>query len=64
MKHWSVNEKAAEIIEQEILPRADRLNIGVSVLKNGATVLDMGIHCKGGFRAGKYFVFQPSASGE
>ena len=55
MKHWSVNEKAAEIIEREVLPDAQRLNIGVSTLQNGAVVLDMGIHCKGGFRAGKYF---------
>lgn len=55
MEHWSVNEAAANIIEREILPEADRLNIGVIRLADGATVLDMGIHCKGGFRAGKYF---------
>lgn len=55
MKHWSVNEAAADILEREVIPKADRLNIGVIHLKNGATVLDMGIHCKGGFRAGKYF---------
>lgn len=55
MKHWSVNEAAADILEREVIPKADRLNIGVTHLKNGATVLDMGIHCKGGFRAGKYF---------
>lgn len=54
MKHWSVNEAAADILEREVIPKADRLNIGVIHLKNGATVLDMGIHCKGGFRAGKY----------
>ena len=53
MEHWSVNEAAADLIEREILPAADRLNIGVISLSNGATVLDMGINCKGGFRAGK-----------
>ncbi|WP_297870140.1 methenyltetrahydromethanopterin cyclohydrolase [uncultured Oscillibacter sp.] len=55
MEHWSVNEAAACIIEEEILPKANRLNIEVVRLKNGAVVLDMGIRCKGGFRAGKYF---------
>ena len=55
MSFYSVNEAAAEIIEKEVIPFADRLNIIVSVLENGATVLDMGIHAKGGFRAGKYF---------
>lgn len=46
---------AADIIERELLPEADCLNINVVRLKNGATVLDMGVRCKGGFRAGKYF---------
>jgi len=55
MTHYSVNEAAATIIESEILPRANQLNIEVHALKNGATVLDMGIRSKGGFRAGKYF---------
>lgn len=55
MEHWSVNEAAARIIEQEVLPKADRLNIVVRTLNNGAIVLDMGIQAKGGFRAGKYF---------
>lgn len=55
MEHWSVNEAAAAMIEREVLPKADRLNIGVVTLKNGAVVLDMGICAKGGFRAGKYF---------
>lgn len=53
--HWSVNEAAADIIEREVLPEAERLNIGVLHLRNGTTVLDMGVRCKGGFRAGKYF---------
>lgn len=55
MSHYSVNEAAAQILEQEVLPNARRLNIRVLTLKNGAVVLDMGIESKGGFRAGKYF---------
>ena len=55
MAHYSVNEAAAGIVETEVIPFAGRLNIIVSTLKNGATVLDMGINAKGGFRAGKYF---------
>ena len=33
MKHWSVNEVAADILEREVIPKADRLNIGVIHLK-------------------------------
>lgn len=55
MEHWSVNAAAVQMVEQEVLPNAQRLNIQVHTLANGATVLDMGIHAKGGFRAGKYF---------
>lgn len=55
MTHYSVNQAAARIIEEEILPRANQLNIEVHTLMNGAIVLDMGIYAKGGFRAGKYF---------
>jgi|GEM_PF-522650 len=55
MEHWSVNEKAAALLETEVIPKADRLNIEVYRLKNSAVVLDMGVRAKGGFRAGKYF---------
>ena len=54
MKHWSVNEAAADMLEREVIPKADRLNIGVIHLKNGATVLDMGIHCPGIHRTGVF----------
>ncbi len=53
--HYSVNNAAADIIEKIVLPQADALDIGVVKLKNGATVLDFGVHSKAGFRAGKYF---------
>lgn len=55
MEHLSVNEAAAEIIECEVIPKAERLNIDVLMLNNGAVVLDMGVRAKGGFRAGKFF---------
>ena len=55
MAHYSVNTVAAGIIEEEILPRANQLNIQIHTLANGAIVLDMGIYAKGGFRAGRYF---------
>jgi len=55
MDHWSVNEAAARIIEEEVLPKAERLNIEVRTLRCGTVVLDMGVRARGGFRAGKYF---------
>jgi methenyltetrahydromethanopterin cyclohydrolase len=55
MEHWSVNLSSAERIEREVIPNAKKLNIDVIRLSDGATVLDMGIRAKGGFRAGRYF---------
>ncbi len=55
LNHYSVNNAAADMIENIVLPQADRLQIGATRLKNGATVLDFGVHCKAGFLAGKYF---------
>lgn len=55
MEHWSVNTAAAERIEREVLPNAEKLNIDIVRLSDGATVLDMGVRAKGGFRAGRYF---------
>lgn len=51
----SINDRSAEIIEKKVIPNADKLNICVHRLANGATVLDMGIYAKGGWLAGKYF---------
>ncbi len=54
-RHYSVNDSAARLIEREVIPQAARLQIGVTRLSNGATVLDFGVRCKGGFLAGRYF---------
>jgi len=51
----SLNDRSAEIIEKEVIPNAEKLNIGVYHLDNGTTVLDMGVFHKGGWLAGKYF---------
>ena len=40
---YSLNERACRIIEENILPHLDALGVQVHVLKNGATVLDMGV---------------------
>jgi methenyltetrahydromethanopterin cyclohydrolase len=53
---FSINENAVRIVKEQILPRAEQLQCGVHVLKNGATVVDMGIHERGGYLAGKLFV--------
>lgn len=52
---YSLNERACRIIEENILPHLDALGVQVHVLKNGATVLDMGVFAKGGWMAAKYF---------
>lgn len=55
MQHYSVNEAAAAIIEGQVLSDTERLQIKAKRLANGATVLDFGVHSKGGYLAGKYF---------
>lgn len=53
---FSVNQYAVQIVKEQILPHAERLNCKVHHLKNGATVVDMGIEMPGGYMAGKLFV--------
>ena len=52
---FSVNDRAARIIEDKILPDPESLGVTVINLKNGATVIDMGVEARGGFRAAKLF---------
>lgn len=52
---YSMNERALRIVEEKLLPHMDDLGISAYTLPCGATVLDMGIEAKGGFRAAKYF---------
>lgn len=53
---FSVNQYAARIVKEEIIPYAERMNCKVHQLKNGATVVDMGVEAPGGYVAGKLFV--------
>jgi len=39
---------------QEMLDCAEELDIGVSELKNGATIVDAGVNAAGGYGAGMY----------
>lgn len=53
---FSVNQEAVRIVKEKIIPNAEKLQCKVHQLKNGATVVDMGIHVPGGYMAGKLFV--------
>lgn len=55
MAHFSVNDQAVQILEQQVLPNAGRYQIAVHTMKNGGTLVDMGVHAKGGWLAGKAF---------
>jgi methenyltetrahydromethanopterin cyclohydrolase len=50
----SINQRAAAIIQQ-MMNESEALGISVTQLKNGATVLDAGVHVPGSLRAGKLF---------
>ncbi|MEL7610479.1 MAG: methenyltetrahydromethanopterin cyclohydrolase [Bacillota bacterium] len=52
---FSMNNMAAKIVEEQILPDLDSLQCDAVRLENGATVVDMGIRTKGGWRAAKLF---------
>ena len=52
---YSLNNMAAKIVEEEIIPNAEALNVDVIKLKNGTTVIDMGVKAKGGWKAAKLF---------
>ena len=53
---FSINQQAVKIVKEKILPFAGQLNCQVHHLKNGATVVDMGVEAVGGWQAGKLFV--------
>src|SRR5712692_2233608 len=52
---YSVNQAAAAMLKDAIA-RADALNILVTRAACGATLVDMGLHCVGGWEAGRIFV--------
>jgi len=53
---FSINQQAVKIVKEKILPFAEQLNCKVYHLKNGATVVDMGVVAPGGWLAGKLLV--------
>jgi methenyltetrahydromethanopterin cyclohydrolase len=53
---FSINQNAVRIVKEKIMPRAEELNCRIIHLKNGATVIDMGVDAPGGWLAGKLFV--------
>ena len=53
---FSVNQDAVKIVKEKILPNAKKLNVKVHILKNGATVVDMGVDASGSFKAARYFI--------
>jgi methenyltetrahydromethanopterin cyclohydrolase len=50
----SVNQRAAAIV-QKVLNNSESLGVSVTRLKNGATVVDAGVHVPGSLKAGKLF---------
>ncbi len=50
----SVNREAMKTV-RTILEEADALGVAVERLENGATVIDMGLNAKGGWRAAQYY---------
>lgn len=53
---FSINQEAVKIVKEQILPYTEKLNCKTHVLRNGATVVDMGVEMPGGWQAGKLFV--------
>ncbi len=53
---FSINQQAVKIVKEKILPFAEQMNCKVYHLKNGATVVDMGVESPGGWMAGKLLV--------
>ncbi|MCL4459936.1 MAG: methenyltetrahydromethanopterin cyclohydrolase [Chloroflexi bacterium] len=51
----SINKEAMRIV-RKVIAEADQLNVKVSCSPIGATIIDMGLNCDGGWLAGKYFV--------
>ncbi|HEY3316636.1 MAG TPA: methenyltetrahydromethanopterin cyclohydrolase [Bacillota bacterium] len=52
---FSVNQEAARIVK-DIIAQSAKLNVDVFKLKNGTTVVDMGVRARGGLMAGIRFI--------
>jgi methenyltetrahydromethanopterin cyclohydrolase len=55
LENYSINDAAAALIESEMRPCQEALQIRFHTYRCGATVIDMGVHEKAGFLAAKYF---------
>jgi methenyltetrahydromethanopterin cyclohydrolase len=53
---FSINQDAVKIVKEKILPCVEQLNCTKTILKNGTTVVDMGVEAPGGWMAAKLFV--------
>lgn len=53
---FSISQESVRIVREKILPYTEQLNCRVHPLKNGATLIDMGVEAPGGWLAGKLFV--------
>jgi methenyltetrahydromethanopterin cyclohydrolase len=53
---FSINQDAVKIVKEKILPYIEQLNCRKAILKNGATVVDMGVEAPGGWLAAKLFI--------
>ncbi|GHT93391.1 N(5),N(10)-methenyltetrahydromethanopterin cyclohydrolase [Spirochaetia bacterium] len=55
LENYSINDAAAALIESEMRPCQEALQIKFHTCRKGATVIDMGVHERAGFLAAKYF---------
>ncbi len=53
---FSINQDAVKIVKEKILPNVEQMNCRKTILKNGATVIDMGVEAPGGWQAAKLFI--------
>lgn len=53
---FSINQDAVKIVKEKILPYIEQLNCRKIILKNGTTVVDMGVEAPGGWLAAKLFI--------
>jgi len=52
---FSVNQEAVKLVKEEIIPKAEQLNVEILHLNNGTTVIDMGVNKSGSLSAGILF---------
>lgn len=52
---FSISKNTVKLIREQILPYAEELNCRTHTLKNGATVIDMGIEAGGSYEAARLF---------